>query len=115
VAGPKGSPVRLHDVIDGKFTALYLTDVRRKPNIPANDKDSLQHIVICRYDAPLDSGLRDQSLLDVGDAFLNRAGCELGTLILVRPDEHIAAIVPFDENTSAEVLYKQIVGASEIS
>ena len=115
VAGPTGSPMRLHDVIDGKFTALYLTDSRRKPNIPANDKESLQHIIVSRYDAPLDSGLREQSLLDVGDAFLNRAGCELGTLILVRPDEHIAAIVPFDENTSAEVLYKKITGASEIS
>jgi 3-(3-hydroxy-phenyl)propionate hydroxylase len=88
-----GKPIRLHDLTDDSFVALYFTDVRRRPAIPA-DQPGLKHRVVSRRDAPLDSGLRERSLFDVGDKFRQRAGCEPDTVMLVRPDDHIAAIAP---------------------
>ena len=32
--GPQGRPLRLHDLVDDSFVALYFTDVRRRPDIP---------------------------------------------------------------------------------
>jgi 3-(3-hydroxy-phenyl)propionate hydroxylase len=40
--GGDGRPVRLHDLVDDSFVALYFTDVRR-PNIPA-DSAGLRHM-----------------------------------------------------------------------
>ena len=61
--------------------------------IPA-DTPGLKHRIVSRRDAPLDSGLRDRSFFDVGDRFRARAGCEPDTVLLVRPDDHIAATLP---------------------
>ena len=91
--GPDGSPVRLQTIIDDSFVALYFTDVRRRPELPA-DTPGLKHRIVSRRDAPLDGGLRERSFFDVGDRFRLRAGCETDTVILVRPDDHIAAIIP---------------------
>ena len=33
--GREGRPLRLHDLVDDSFVALYFTDVRRRPDIPA--------------------------------------------------------------------------------
>jgi 3-(3-hydroxy-phenyl)propionate hydroxylase len=108
---PAGRQQRMHDVCLGKFTALYFTDVRRRPQIPPNDSPALQHCAVSRYDAPHDSGLRDRSLLDPGDALVSRLGLAPGTLVLVRPDEHIAAIAPMNGNPrQAEGLYRQVTG-----
>ena len=38
-----------------------------------------------------------------------RAGCETDTVMLVRPDDHVAAIAPMREGL-AEDLYRRIVG-----
>ena len=62
--GPDGRPVRLHDLIDDSFVALYFTDVRRRPPIPS-DMPGLKHLIVSRRDAPLDSGLRGRSLFGV--------------------------------------------------
>ena len=62
------------------------------PQIPQNASRSLKHYVVSRWDAPLDSGLRDRALLDPGGTFERRIGCRPDTLVLVRPDDHIAAI-----------------------
>src|SRR5215472_18138021 len=62
--GGDGRPVRLHDLIDDSFVALYFTDVRRRPHIPA-DVPGLKHRIVSHRDAPLDGGLRDRSLFDV--------------------------------------------------
>src|SRR3979411_421336 len=62
--GPEGRPLRLHDLIDDSFVALYFTDVRRRPDIPA-DAPGLKHFVVSHRDAPLDGGLRARSLVDV--------------------------------------------------
>jgi 3-(3-hydroxy-phenyl)propionate hydroxylase len=56
----------------------------------------------------LDSGLRERSLFDVGDLFRQRAGCATNTVMLVRPDDHIAAIIPIEGNR-VEELYRRIV------
>src|SRR5216684_698692 len=86
--GPDGRSVRLHQLVDDTFLALYFTDVRRRPPIPP-DAPGLRHVIISRRDAPLDGGLRDRCYFDVGDRFRARAGCETDTVMLVRPDDHI--------------------------
>uniref|UniRef100_C5CKI7 Monooxygenase FAD-binding n=1 Tax=Variovorax paradoxus (strain S110) TaxID=543728 RepID=C5CKI7_VARPS len=108
---PEGRQERAHDLCSGRFTALYFSDVRRRPAIPVNGSPALRHWVVSRYDAPHDSGLRDRSLLDPGNALMSRLGVAPGTLVLVRPDEYIAAIVPMDGSPDqAAALYEQIVG-----
>ena len=67
------------------------------------------HRAVSRWDAPLDSGLRDRCVLDPGNAFMSRLGIPINTLVLVRPDEHIAAIIPI-ENADPDALYMQITG-----
>jgi 3-(3-hydroxy-phenyl)propionate hydroxylase len=103
--GPGGKPVRLHQLIDDNFLALYLTDVRRRPQIP-NDMPGLRHLIISRWDAPLDGGLRNRSYFDVGDQFRSRVGCKPDTVLLVRPDDHIAAVVPM-QNASVGKIYQK--------
>ena len=105
--GPEGRPIRLHDLIDDSFVALYFADVRRRPAIP-QDTPGLKHLIVSRWDAPLDSGLREHSLFDVVDLFRQRAGCAPNTVMLIRPDDHIAAIMPI-ENNMVEQLYRRIV------
>ena len=68
-----GRPVRLHDLVDDSFVALYFTDVRRRPHIPA-DAPGLKHRIVSHRDAPLDGGLRERSLFDVGDRFRELMG-----------------------------------------
>jgi 3-(3-hydroxy-phenyl)propionate hydroxylase len=110
--GGDGRPVRLHDLIDDTFLALYFTDVRRRPNIPA-DSAGLRHIVVSHRDAPLDGGLRDRALFDVGDRFRQLVGCPSDTLLLVRPDDHIAAIAAMC-GASAEDLYRHVVAPAKV-
>ena len=108
---PAGRQERIHDVCAGKFTALYFSDVRRRPKIPANDSPALQHYAVSRFDAPHDGGLRERSLLDPGAALTSRLGIAPGTLLLVRPDEHIAAIVPMNGDAAqGELMYRSITG-----
>jgi len=106
---PAGGEVRLHDFTTDGFAALYFTDARRRPQIPENTSSALKHYLVSRWDAPLDSGLRERALFDPGGAFERRVGCLAGTLVLVRPDEHIAAIEPISPG-AAERLYTDIVG-----
>ncbi|HEY7662336.1 MAG TPA: FAD-dependent monooxygenase [Xanthobacteraceae bacterium] len=109
--GPEGRPLRLHDLIDDSFVALYFTDVRRRPAVPA-DRPGLRHFVISHRDAPLDGGLRKRSLFDVGDRLRQLVGCPRDTLVLVRPDDHIAAIAAMG-GADAEELYQRVVGRAE--
>jgi 3-(3-hydroxy-phenyl)propionate hydroxylase len=106
--GPKGRPLRLHDLVDDSFVALYFTDVRRRPDIPL-DLPGLKHFVVSHRDAPLDGGLRQRSLFDVGGRFHQLLGCPGDTLVLVRPDDHIAAMTPM-RGGCAEELYRKVVG-----
>ncbi|HET7252157.1 MAG TPA: hypothetical protein VFJ46_00175, partial [Xanthobacteraceae bacterium] len=64
-------------------------------------------------DAPLDGGLRARSLFDVGGRFRQLLGCPSDTLVLVRPDDHIAAMTSM-RAASAEQLYRQVVGHPDL-
>jgi 3-(3-hydroxy-phenyl)propionate hydroxylase len=103
--GPDGRPLQLHRLLDDSFLALYFTDVRRRPAL-ADDVPGLRHVIVSRRDAPLDGGLRQRCYFDVGDRFRRRAGCEPDTVMLVRPDDHIAAIAPMRDANVAELYGK---------
>lgn len=105
--GPSGGPVHLHRLIDDNFLALYFTDARRRPRLP-DDRPGLRHMVVSRWDAPLDSGVRHRCLFDVGDHLRLRVGCESDTVVLVRPDDHIAAMMPI-KNNLIDQIYDRIV------
>ena len=63
------------DLTDDNFVALYFTDVRRRPVIPADRSPAMKHYVVSRWDAPIDSGLRERSLFDLGGGLFKRVGC----------------------------------------
>ena len=100
-----GQPRRLHDLLGEAFVALYFTDVRRQPAIPANEHPWLRHYAVSRWDAPRDSAIRGRALLDPGDLVTKRYGCAPNTMVLVRPDDHIAAIAPMTPG-AAERAYR---------
>jgi 3-(3-hydroxy-phenyl)propionate hydroxylase len=106
---PQGRETRLHELCADRFVALYFCDVRRRPAIPAHASKALSHFAVSRWDAPLDSGVRDRSLLDPGDRLFRRLGIPPDTLVLLRPDEHIAAIAPIAPG-AAERLYSTVTG-----
>lgn len=108
---PAGTQRRLHELIDDRFLALYFVDARRRPAIPPNFSPALAHYVVSRWDAPHDSGLRERALLDPGDALRRRLGIEEDSVVLVRPDEHIAAIAAYGSLDGVE-LYRRAVGAA---
>jgi len=107
--GSDGRLLRAHDLCQDRFVALYFADARRRAALPATDSPALAHRVLSRWDAPHDSGLRDRAVLDPGDAFMKRLGVAPNTLVLVRPDEHVAAIVPMADADAVQ-LYAAITG-----
>lgn len=108
----QGSQVHLHDLCDDSFVALYFTDVRRRPALPADDQPGLKSFVVSRWDAPLDSGLRDRALLDIGNRLRTRLGCAEDTVVLLRPDDHVAAILPIGSRMIADI-YQRIRGKAQ--
>lgn len=110
VHGADGREHRLHDLIDGRFAALHFADARRHPEVPTNTSPALAHYLVSRWDAPFESGVRDRALLDAGDRVVRRFGCPPNTIVLVRPDEHVAAIAPMRPG-AAEEMYRKAVGA----
>jgi 3-(3-hydroxy-phenyl)propionate hydroxylase len=106
---PAGHEARLHDLCDDRFVALHFADARRRPVIPANDSPALVHYLVSRWDAPLDAGFRDRALLDPGDRLFKRLGILPDTVVLLRPDEHVAGMAPMDDGAAAQ-LYEQAVG-----
>ena len=106
-----GRQIRLHDLFGRSFVALYFTDARRRPDIPENDTPWLTHYVVSRWDAPHDSPIRNRSLLDVGNQLAHRYGCPPDTMVLVRPDDHVAAIQPMSPGV-AQSAYRAAVGIS---
>lgn len=108
--GPNGRALRLHDLNDDSFVALYFTDARRRPEIATDTSPALRHFVVSRWDAPLDSGLRANALLDPGSRLFKRLGIAPDTLILIRPDDHVAAICPIASAT-ADALYETTTGS----
>jgi len=101
----EGRPVRLHDLFGKSFVALYFADVRRRPEIPKNDCPWLKHYAVSRWDAPRESTIRNRSLFDPGNLVTHRYGCPENTMVLVRPDDHVAAITPIAPG-AAEKAYR---------
>jgi 3-(3-hydroxy-phenyl)propionate hydroxylase len=99
----------IHDLCRDSFVALYFTDVRRRPEIPVNQSPALQHYAVSRWDAPHDSGLRDRALFDPGSVATNRYGVPPESVVLIRPDGHIAAVAPMAAGV-AEQLYTHVTG-----
>jgi 3-(3-hydroxy-phenyl)propionate hydroxylase len=99
----------IHDLCRDSFVALYFTDVRRRPDIPVNDSPALKHYAVSRWDAPHDSGLRDRALFDPGSVATKRYGVPAESVVLIRPDGHIAAVAPLRAGV-AEELYVGITG-----
>jgi 3-(3-hydroxy-phenyl)propionate hydroxylase len=105
--------VHLHDLCADAFVALYFTDTRRRPSIPAQDSKALRHFIVSRWDAPHDSGLRDRALFDPAERVTRRFGVAPDTMVLLRPDGHVAAIEAFDPRAGedrAAAIYAEITG-----
>ena len=112
LVGQEGT-VHLHDLCADAFVALYFSDTRRRPTIPAQDSKALRHFIVSRWDAPHDSGLRDRTLFDPAERVTRRFGVAPDTMVLLRPDGHVAAIEPFDPRAGedrAAALYAEITG-----
>jgi 3-(3-hydroxy-phenyl)propionate hydroxylase len=106
----QGRPLRLHDLFGRCFVALYFTDTRRQPPIPENDMPWLKHYVVSRWDAPRDSAIRNRALFDPGNKATQRYGCTTDTMVLVRPDDHIATIAPMVPD-AAQTAYRTAISA----
>jgi 3-(3-hydroxy-phenyl)propionate hydroxylase len=104
----QGEERRVHDLNTHGFAALHFTDARRRPTLPP-DRPGLNHYVISRWDAPFDSLSRDRALFDPGGTFTRRVGCAPDTVVMVRPDDHVAGMAPVSSDT-AELLYARAVG-----
>jgi len=89
-------PLRIHDLTGDVFAALYFTDTRRAPTLPTGESPALTRYLVSRWDAPLDSGLRHKALFDPGARATTRLGVGPDTVVLLRPDGHVAAIESFD-------------------
>ncbi len=103
----QGARLRMHDLCDDSFVALHFTDARRKPNLPA-DLPGLKNFAVSNWDAPLDSGLRNRALLDGGSKLFKAVDCPADTVVLVRPDDHVAAVFPMAEG-AVHTAYKSIL------
>ena len=103
----QGRRINIHDLCDDSFVALYFTDVRRGPRVPPDNLPGLRSYVISRWDAPLDSALRDRALLDVGNRFRDAMGLTEDSVVLLRPDDHVAAIVPM-ASTDIHGIYARV-------
>ncbi|WP_434445191.1 FAD-dependent monooxygenase [Lentzea sp. E54] len=91
VFGLRG-PVHLHELCRDSFVALHLTDARRRPFLPAEDPAGLRQVVVSRWDAPHDSGLRSRAYFDPGSSVRDRLG---EVAVLLRPDACIAHVEPW--------------------
>lgn len=105
-----GTAGRVHQLADDTFVAFHFCDARRKPQI-ATDLPGLRNVVVSRWDAPLDSGIREKAILDVGDVFRDRLGVSPDTVVLMRPDDHVVAIFPMGPNVVHQAYQAVMSGA----
>ncbi|HZJ09344.1 MAG TPA: FAD-dependent monooxygenase, partial [Trueperaceae bacterium] len=100
----------LHQLTRDAFVALYFTDARRRPRLPP-DEPGLKHRLVSHWDAPVDSGLRDRALFDPGKRAKTRLEVDDGTVVLLRPDSHVAGVASLDDGFDIAMrLYRRITG-----
>jgi len=101
--------LHVHDVVADSFAALFFTDVRRSPTLP-DDVPGLRSYAVSCWDAPFDSGIRHRALFDPADRVRRRFGIEGDAVVLLRPDDHVAAILPYDPTSPDRIveLYRSI-------
>jgi 3-(3-hydroxy-phenyl)propionate hydroxylase len=108
VFGEQGR-THLHRLVADSFVALHFVDARHGPRLPP-DQPGLVHYVVSRWDAPHNSGLRHRALFDPGERVRRRFAVSDNTVVLVRPDAHVAAILPEDAEVDvAGDRYREIV------
>lgn len=101
-----------HRLCCDSFVALHFTDARRRPPVPNEAPAGLRHLIVSRWDAPHDGGLRDRALLDAGNAARTRFGLEEDAVVLLRPDGHVALIESWTPESAdrVEAHYLRLVG-----
>ncbi|WP_159502015.1 FAD-dependent monooxygenase [Microbacterium sp. 18062] len=108
--GPDGRTVWLHQLAADSFLAVHFADTRRRPVPEQSRVPGLRHIVVSRWDSPLDTPARAWSYFDPGDRVRARFGAEEGTAVLLRPDGHVVAITSgADRVAELTTAYEQIV------
>lgn len=114
VFGPQGQTT-LHDLCRDSFVALHLTDTRRRPTVPADGPPGLRQVVVSRWDAPHDSGLKDRAYFDPGDSVRARLGVAGDAVVLLRPDGHVALLEPWTNDAAERVVqhYQGLMGRSQ--
>lgn len=101
----------LHELTRDGFVALHFADARRRPHLPA-DEPGLRHLLVSHWDAPVDSGLRERTLFDPGAIVRRRLDVPEGTVVLLRPDSHVASVVAWHSGSDvATELYRSITRA----
>ncbi len=107
--------ISLHQLCRDSFVALHLTDARRRPPVAVDNPPGLRQVVISRWDAPHDSGLRDRAYFDPGETVRARFGLAGDSVVLLRPDGHIAHIEPWTAGSSRSVQerYLEFVGSAQ--
>lgn len=108
-------PIYVHQLVSDSFVALHFTDARRRPDVPGESLPGLRQVVVSRWDAPHDSGLRDRALFDPGDRVRRRFGFEGDFVALLRPDAHVAALFPWTLDAATRVVehYRRTIGHPE--
>ena len=108
VLDSKGSTRRLHDFIDEGFLALYVQDVRTRPEL-GESLEGVQKYLLTRFDAAFDTNLREQALYDKGGRLIRRIGAVDGSIYLIRPDSHVAAIISEKDAHNLPTIYHRLL------
>lgn len=111
--GPDGRSHWLHDLLQSGFVALVLADPRSRPVLDS-DPEGLHTYILHRFDAPMETGLRQRTLLDQGGLLSKKLGVPSGHFVLLRPDGHVATLAPFTASSAVVRAYTRYAGIAEL-
>lgn len=102
----------LHELLQPGFVALIVADPRLRPSV-APDPSGLHQYLLHRFDAPLETGLRERALMDPGGTLTKKLGVPGEHYVLLRPDGHVAAIAPFRQASDVVHAYDRYLGTAK--